>query len=71
MSSETLLRAYRLAVRREALAWEFVPRTVTGPYVPQHILEQWAVCAARQERYARLGARLEKRLRERLGTTKA
>lgn len=67
MSSETLLRAYRLAVQREERAWEFAPKSVSGTTLPDHIREQWAWCQARQERFARLRLRLEARLRARLG----
>lgn len=66
MSSATLLRAYRLAVQREARAWEFVPRGVSGTTVPPHILAMWERAEARQERYARIGRKLEARLLERL-----
>jgi hypothetical protein len=67
MSGATLLRAYRLAVQREARAWEFAVVGVSGTAVPDYILGQWARCQARQERYAELSRRLEARLLERLG----
>jgi hypothetical protein len=66
MSSAILLRAYRLAVQREARAWEFVPRGVSGVTVPPHILAMWKRAEARQERYAKIVWRLEARLLERL-----